>query len=112
MRTLAALVATLPGAWQVWTLVRMLAARFAYPFDIEWMEGSHLYHAYRILHGLYLYGDPARGFATTNSAPRRSPAAIRLLLGAKCLVTISHLLLHGLNRRDDDLIQGFQIDVG
>ncbi len=28
------------------------------------MEGCHLYHAYRISHGLYLYGDPARGFAT------------------------------------------------
>ncbi len=38
--------------------------RLAYPMDIEWMEGAHLYHAYRLTHGLYLYGDPARGFAT------------------------------------------------
>ena len=64
VRVMGAMVA-LWGPWeQARQCAGMLRARFAFPMDLEWMEGAHLYHAYRILHGLPLYVDPARGFAT------------------------------------------------
>jgi hypothetical protein len=53
-----------PAVWHIVTFVATLRARMAFPLDLEWMEGAQIYHAYRIIHGLYLYGDPARGFAT------------------------------------------------
>lgn len=53
-----------PAVRQIWTLLSALRARFFFPLDHEWMESGHLYHAYRLLHGLPLYSDPARGFAT------------------------------------------------
>ncbi|MET0593964.1 MAG: hypothetical protein ABW133_14780 [Polyangiaceae bacterium] len=54
----------LPALWHLVTLITVLSARLRFPQDIEWMEGSHLYHAYRLAHGLPIYIDPARGFAT------------------------------------------------
>jgi hypothetical protein len=33
-------------------------ARVGYPFDLEWMEGGMLAHAWRVAHGLPLYPDP------------------------------------------------------
>jgi hypothetical protein len=61
---LAALVLLFPAARQIAWLAGVLRARFFFPLDHEWMESGHLYHAYRITHGLYLYGNPFRGFAT------------------------------------------------
>jgi hypothetical protein len=55
-------LAALAAAWQIVTLGRVVAARLTYPGDLEWMEGGHLYHAHRVLHGEALYGAPADGF--------------------------------------------------
>lgn len=45
--TIAVLVTgRIAGAW---------AARVSYPFDLEWMEGGMLAHAWRLTHGLPLY---------------------------------------------------------
>jgi len=57
-------LALLASARPLVALARALAARHGHPMDLEWMEGAHLYHAHRLLHGLPLYVDPARGFAT------------------------------------------------
>jgi hypothetical protein len=57
---LAAFTLLGPVRWHVVTLVRVLAARMAYPMDLEWMDGGALYHAYRWLHGLPLYTSPDR----------------------------------------------------
>ncbi len=43
-------------------LARTFAGRIAYPMEVEWMEGGQLYHAYRLLHGLPLYGPCVDGF--------------------------------------------------
>lgn len=45
-------------AWSAllsWTLVKVWAARLPYPFDLEWMEGGILAHAWRLKEGLPLY---------------------------------------------------------
>jgi hypothetical protein len=59
-----AIALLVPAALQVARLAGVLRARAAFDMDLEWMEGAHLYHAYRLTHGLPLYVDPARGFAT------------------------------------------------
>ncbi|MBA2321456.1 MAG: hypothetical protein H0V89_09895, partial [Deltaproteobacteria bacterium] len=48
-----ALLAALASLW---------GARLGYPFDLEWMEGGMLAHAWRIRHGLPLYGPPDADF--------------------------------------------------
>jgi hypothetical protein len=66
IRVLGAAVVVLllvPAAWHVRTFVSVLSERFAYPYDIEWMESGHLYQAWRIANDLPLYTDPASGFA-------------------------------------------------
>jgi len=54
----------LPIAWHIIALGRVLCARFPCPLDIEYLESAHVYHAWRLAHGLPLYADPASGFAT------------------------------------------------
>lgn len=43
-------------------LVLLWAHRIFYPFDLEWMEGGMLGHAWRIRHGLSLYDAPGTEF--------------------------------------------------
>ncbi|MEN0064787.1 MAG: hypothetical protein AAGA48_21760 [Myxococcota bacterium] len=38
------------------------AARFSFPFDLEWMEGGMLAHAWRLQRGLPLYAPPSPDF--------------------------------------------------
>ncbi|HEY2739292.1 MAG TPA: hypothetical protein VGK45_12875, partial [Thermoanaerobaculia bacterium] len=42
--------------------LRVAAARFDYPFDLEWMEGGVLLHAQRLLTGHPLYAAPGLDF--------------------------------------------------
>jgi 4-amino-4-deoxy-L-arabinose transferase-like glycosyltransferase len=58
---LASLVA-LPAFWHIALLGWLFAVRLSYPMDIEWMEGGVLYHAYRFMHGLDIYGRVSQGF--------------------------------------------------
>ena len=44
------------------------AARAPYPFDLEWMEGGMLAHAWRLANGLPLYVEPG---------PKIPPSAAR-----------------------------------
>lgn len=41
-----------------WELAVTIAARFSYPYDLEWMEGATLLSAVRARDGLTLYGRP------------------------------------------------------
>ncbi len=59
-RELGPLVA---GLWVLFQLAALWAARVAYPFDLEWMEGGMLAHAWRLERGLPLYGPPSLEFA-------------------------------------------------
>ncbi len=58
---LAPLIDLLPlmlGIWLVVQLVSVWAVRATYPFDLEWMEGGMLAHAWRIQQGLPIYTEP------------------------------------------------------
>ncbi len=48
-----------PGVWQIGLLVWAIAARFPYPYDLEWMEGGVLHGAARIASGDGIYGPPS-----------------------------------------------------
>ncbi len=52
----------LPGFYHVQILAYTFAARFTYGFDLEWMEGGMLVHAYRIASGLPIYQAPSVDF--------------------------------------------------
>jgi len=46
----------------LWRFLRVAAARFDYPFDLEWVEGGVLLHAQRLLTGHSLYAAPSLDF--------------------------------------------------
>jgi len=46
------------GAVLVAAVVQGMAGRLTYPYDLEWMEGGQLSHAWRLLHGKPLYPEP------------------------------------------------------
>jgi len=52
-------VLSAPGVWQIGLLVWAIAARFPYPYDLEWMEGGVLHGAARIASGDGIYGQPS-----------------------------------------------------
>jgi hypothetical protein len=47
---------------QVWQVARVIAARVPYPIALEWMEEGEMYEAYRLLHGMPIYGPPSAHF--------------------------------------------------
>lgn len=49
--------------WQIGLLLYVFVVRMAYPIDLEWMEGGSLCHAYQMLHGMPIYGEPGALFA-------------------------------------------------
>jgi hypothetical protein len=51
-----------PALWQLGLMARAIAGRFAYPYDLEWMEGGLLQHAQRITDGQGLYVAPSIDF--------------------------------------------------
>jgi len=57
-----AVVLSAPALWHLWLILRLFAARVGYAFDIEWLESSALYEAYRISQLQGTYGPPSQGF--------------------------------------------------
>ncbi len=55
---LADLLPVAAAAWVMLPLLSAWSARWAHPFDLEWMEGGMLAHAWRLQHGLALYPEP------------------------------------------------------
>jgi hypothetical protein len=51
-----------PGAYQLALLAIAVARRYAYPYDLEWMEGGMLVHAQRLLDGHGIYVAPSVDF--------------------------------------------------
>ena len=68
-RTAARAVAVIAGSWQLGLLVRFWAVRVRYPWEIEWLESSVLYQAYRVMKGLPTYGPPRGGFLSSPQPP-------------------------------------------
>jgi hypothetical protein len=51
-----------PGLCQLGLLLYTVARRFAYPYDLEWMEGGMLAHAARLAEGHSIYPPPSIEF--------------------------------------------------
>ncbi|RLB63041.1 MAG: hypothetical protein DRI90_07745, partial [Deltaproteobacteria bacterium] len=87
---LGALLVPLLGlaCWHVIQLTRTFAGRISYPMDLEWMEGGQLYHAYRLLHGLPLYGPGVDGFIPFSYPPVHA----LMVAGAGALFGLDYLV--------------------
>ena len=85
LRAGALAVLALPPLASVVTLARVFAARVDFPMDLQSMEGGSLYEAYRILHGMSLYGPPGDGFV-----PYGYPPGHPLLLAALGVVRLDY----------------------
>ena len=59
---IAWIVLCAPAIGQLALLAVAVGARFAYPYDLEWMEGGMLHHAQRIADGEGIYGPPSIDF--------------------------------------------------
>ncbi len=53
---------SLPGLWLIGLFLRTVAGRFGYAYDLEWMEGAVLHHAFRISEGVTSYHAPSVDF--------------------------------------------------
>lgn len=62
LRRLADLPPLLLAAWLIGALSNLWVRRLGYPYDLEWMEGGMLAHAWRLTHGLPLYVEPGPDF--------------------------------------------------
>ncbi len=62
LRWLAAVILVAPALWHLALLVDLYRTRASYPFDVEWLEGSALYQAYRHMKGLSTYAPPSNGY--------------------------------------------------
>jgi len=51
-----------PALAQIVLMAIAIGGRFAYPYDLEWMEGGLLQHAHRIADGQGIYGPPSVDF--------------------------------------------------
>ena len=56
-------------------LLWMFARRLAYPYDLEWMEGTMLLHAHRLREGQPLYAPPSLSFVAF-AYPPLQPALV------------------------------------
>jgi len=50
------------SAWIVGLLLFTVAGRITFPYDLEWMEGGVLLHAWRVFHGEGIYVQPSSEF--------------------------------------------------
>jgi hypothetical protein len=62
-------VAVAGAIFQLSLLGRFFAAVVPYPWDIEWLESTWLYQAYRYAHGLSVFGPPRDGYVAINHPP-------------------------------------------
>lgn len=56
------LIPAIPGVWQLGLLLYTVARRWAFPYDLEWMEGGMLAHALRLSEGDSIYAPPSVDF--------------------------------------------------
>ena len=77
-RALAVLCAAAGSLWQLSLVARLWWGMARYPWDIEWLESSALYQAYRVMHHLPTYGPMRDGYLPHNHPPLY-PAALGVL---------------------------------
>lgn len=78
LRVLLDTLSLLVAAVFLFPLFRLWASRLGHPFDLEWMEGGMLAHAWRLQRGLSLYDAPVTEFVPYIYPPGY-PAALAAL---------------------------------
>jgi hypothetical protein len=61
-RWIAAVAICAPAFWQLKLVIGLYLSRVSYPFDIEWLESTVLYQAYRHMTGQSTYAPPSFGY--------------------------------------------------
>lgn len=111
------------GPWLALGLMAMacMALRLTYPYALEWMEGDEWYFAFRLAHGLSVYGDPeTTGFIPHPYPPLYGwlaavtlklfgatlwpPRLVSLAFTALCALTITRAVWHGSRSRAATLL--------
>lgn len=69
VRVAGVVVACAGALWQLLLLVRLFAGRVRYPWDVEWLESSALYQAYRVKQNLFTYGPFKDGYVALAHPP-------------------------------------------
>ncbi|MFT3776309.1 MAG: hypothetical protein QM820_64010 [Minicystis sp.] len=69
VRIAGVLLAFAGALFQIQLLGRLFAGRVRYPWDVEWLESSALYQAYRVQKNLYTYGPFKDGYIALNHPP-------------------------------------------
>lgn len=69
VRVAGVVVACAGALWQLLLLVRLFAGRVRYPWDVEWLESSALYQAFRVSQGQYTYGPFKDGYIALAHPP-------------------------------------------
>jgi hypothetical protein len=120
-RIVAAALAVAGGLWQLSLMIRLFAAQVRYPWDIEWLESSALYQAYRVMKGMSTYASPKEGFLPLNHPPGYT-VTLGLLgkvvgldypmartFSLLCFLAASALVVRGLVRRLGGRIEGWAL---
>ena len=55
--------------WYFLAVAYIVARRFAYPFELEWLEGGSLIQVLRLLDGQPLYAPPSLDYIAFNYPP-------------------------------------------
>src|SRR4030095_16847680 len=66
--------------------------RMTYPFELEWFEGLTIDYAWRIVHGLPIYGAPDKTFAPRHSPPLHYLVAVPFLAASGWALSGARLL--------------------
>lgn len=69
MRVAGVVLACVGALFQLQLLVRLFAGRVRYPWDVEWLESSALYQAYRVKQNLTTYGPFKEGYIALAHPP-------------------------------------------
>jgi hypothetical protein len=69
LRIAGVLLAVAGGLFQLSLHGRLIVATARFPWDIEWLESTSLYQAYRFMHGMGTYGPPRDGYLPINHPP-------------------------------------------
>jgi hypothetical protein len=119
VRVVVAIIACAGAFWQLSLQARLYAGRVRYPWDVEWLESSALYQAYRVKVGLSTYGPPKDGYLPLMHPPAY-PTALGLIgrvtgldygmartLSLLCFVVAGALLVRALVRHEEGKLEGW-----
>lgn len=121
LRLFGSLAALVAAAWQLSLLGRIFLGRVRYPWDVEWLESSVLYQAYRVMSGLPTYAPPKDGYLPVMH-PFGYPWLLGMLgkvvglgypmaraLSLGCFIAAAALVVRALVRHQEGRLEGWAL---